>query len=312
MSIPLDKKCEMLLAFYDKTERKHWSLTGRNDASVATMCDVSPAADGEKPAERDLLAHYFYVGEIFLGLKKEYRDTITEICKRMGAGMAEFTRRDVLTVADYELYCHYVAGLVGIGLSRLFGNSNLEAASFAHASTEPLANAMGLFLQKTNITRDYREDVDQQPPRVFYPRAIWSLYGDSIDAFKRADKQRAGVRCVNHMITDALRHAPASIEYLAKLRHPDVFRFCAIPQVMAIATLERCYNNADVLTGAVKIRKGEALQLIADCGSFKGTLRAFDRYAARLESRIDTSDPNASATRTHIRTLQQSIAQFSQ
>ena len=27
--------------------------------------------------------------------------------------------REVLTVADYDLYCHYVAGLVGIGLSQV-------------------------------------------------------------------------------------------------------------------------------------------------------------------------------------------------
>lgn len=27
----------------------------------------------------------------------------------------------VETVEDYDLYCHYVAGLVGIGLSQLFG-----------------------------------------------------------------------------------------------------------------------------------------------------------------------------------------------
>jgi farnesyl-diphosphate farnesyltransferase len=27
----------------------------------------------------------------------------------------------VESVEDYDLYCHYVAGLVGIGLSQLFG-----------------------------------------------------------------------------------------------------------------------------------------------------------------------------------------------
>jgi farnesyl-diphosphate farnesyltransferase len=29
----------------------------------------------------------------------------------------------VVTKADYDLYCHYVAGLVGIGLSNLFAGS---------------------------------------------------------------------------------------------------------------------------------------------------------------------------------------------
>ena len=30
---------------------------------------------------------------------------------------------------------------------------------------------------------------------------------------------------------------------------PQVFRFCAIPQVMAIGTLALCYNNHEVFTG---------------------------------------------------------------
>lgn len=59
----------------------------------------------------------------------------------------------VVTVAEYNLYCHYVAGLVGVGLSQLFAASGLEDAQFA--DLEGLSNHMGLFLQKTNIIRDY-------------------------------------------------------------------------------------------------------------------------------------------------------------
>ena len=33
------------------------------------------------------------------------------------------------------------------------------------------------------------------------------------------------------MVTDALRHAPDSLTYLASIHDPHVFRFCAIPQV---------------------------------------------------------------------------------
>ena len=32
----------------------------------------------------------------------------------------------VVTVDDYDKYCHYVAGLVGIGLSKLFGKQWLS------------------------------------------------------------------------------------------------------------------------------------------------------------------------------------------
>lgn len=46
------------------------------------------------------------------------------------------------------------------------------------------------------------------------------------------------------------RHAPHCLQYMAKLRNRDIFRFCAIPQVMAIGTLSLCYNNPAVFTGA--------------------------------------------------------------
>ena len=37
----------------------------------------------------------------------------------MGAGMAEFIEKEVESVEDFDTYCHYVAGLVGIGLSKV-------------------------------------------------------------------------------------------------------------------------------------------------------------------------------------------------
>jgi Squalene/phytoene synthase len=40
---------------------------------------------------------------------------------------------------------------------------------------------MGLFLQKTNIIRDYREDLDDK--RKFWPRQIWSKYADDLGDF---------------------------------------------------------------------------------------------------------------------------------
>ena len=113
----------------------------------------------------------------------------------------------VESIKDYNLYCHYVAGLVGIGLSQLFASSGADGAgrraggrppgvgrgppgagrrkhaaapasapcrrASAHPHPPPhaprllgledaslsraegLANDMGLFLQKTNIIRDY-------------------------------------------------------------------------------------------------------------------------------------------------------------
>lgn len=57
---------------------------------------------------------------------------------------------------------------MGIGLSRLFSASELEDPIVGQ-DTE-LANSMGLFLQKTNIIRDYLED--QLEGREFWPKEV--------------------------------------------------------------------------------------------------------------------------------------------
>jgi len=85
--------------------------------------------------------------------------------------MTEFLQKKVITQQDYELYCHYVAGLVGIGLSKLFHHSGLEGERFSNV--DEISNSMGLFLQNTNIIRDYLEDINENPPRVFYPKDTW-------------------------------------------------------------------------------------------------------------------------------------------
>ena len=171
---------------------------------------------------------------------------------------------------------------------------------------------MGLFLQKTNITRDYREDIDQEPePRVFYPRSVWARYADDIYEFRDPANVVNGVRCVNHMVADAMRHTCASLDYLSRLRQPDIFRFCAIPQAMAIATLERLYNNPKVLQTVVKIRKAEAVYLIEQCTDFAGTIRAFAFYSDSLRSKVDESDPTSEALLESLDALDESIRKFS-
>ena len=174
-----------------------------------------------------------------------------------------------------------------------------------------LANSMGLFLQKTNIIRDYLEDyVDG---RAFWPRSVWTKYATISDLgdFTRPAARGGGdakcinteaaqaivtkgashraLHCLNDLVADALELVPDALEYLSRLKTPEVYRFCAIPQVMAIATLYECFDNEEVFTGVVKIRKGTAARLIVDTqkGHFT-TLQTFRRYALLLQKRAST------------------------
>jgi hypothetical protein len=44
------------------------------------------------------------------------------------------------------------------------------------------------------------------------------------------------LQCLNHLVTNALVHVPDCLEYLSRLHTPEVFKFCAIPQVRQPAT----------------------------------------------------------------------------
>jgi len=243
-----------------------------------------------------LMLEFNNVTEAFLSLEEGYQKVIYDITKRMGLGMKEFIPKEVKTTDEYDLYCHYVAGLVGIGLSQLFAACKLESPKFA--TMDKLSNDMGLFLQKTNIIRDYLEDIMEEPaPRMFWPREIWGKYAEKLDEFKEPENREEAVKCLNHMITDALKHAVKSLDYMSDLRHPWVFRFCAIPQVMAIATLAKCYNNGKVFEGVVKIRRGKTAKIVTGLNTFNDLVLAFYNYAGDIAASVQPSiDPSAKET----------------
>lgn len=191
-------------------------------------------------------------------MKNRYRQVIKETARKMGAGMAEFIEKDVESIADYDLYCHYVAGLVGYGLSELFIKSGLETDVELVNNTQ-LSNEMGLFLQKTNIIRDFHEDIHED--RVFWPSNVWKKHAKLLEDFLEPSNIDNAVRCLNELVTNALTHAPSVLDYLSRLKDQQIFNFCAIPQVMAIATLALIYNNKGVFKGAEKIRRGLAAKV---------------------------------------------------
>jgi farnesyl-diphosphate farnesyltransferase len=184
---------------------------------------------------------------------------------------------------------------VGEGLSRLFTSTGYESPKVA-AVCDTTADTMGLFLQKTNIIRDYLEDyVDG---RAFWPQEIWKIYSPNGDLgdFSKAQYQVQAVSLLNHLITDALECIPECLEYMTLLKTEEVFRFCAIPQVMAIATLAELYNNPKVFTGVVKIRKCQAAKLILDTKSVGGLHKWFNVLTRSVLRRVPANDPSAAKT----------------
>jgi len=274
MKPPVGDKVSILKSFYLHLKEPGWKLNGY----------------GDKKDEIVLIQNFDKVIECLLKIKPKYFDVIEDIAKQMGNGMAEFLEKKVITMEDYNKYCWYVAGTVGEGCSRLFSVSGIEDPRMA--SARHLYTSMGLFLQKTNITRDYLEDLQEQPPRVFYPKVIWSKYASDIADFKDPKNVKNALLCLNDMVTDAITHAADCLDFLEMIKEASVFKFCAIPQVMAIATLYDCYNNPDVFKKEVKIRKSLALKMIMTADTFKSVLSTFYLYCNKFRKSIPKGDPN--------------------
>lgn len=119
-------------------------------------------------------------------------------------------------------------------------------------------------LQKTNVTRDYLEDINKSSaPRMFWPREIWGKYVERLEVsmhqtlahnpclslcpcfyhypvdsmavnlqdFKYDEHAEVAVECLNEMVTNALSHTVDCLQYMAALREITNLRFCAMPQV---------------------------------------------------------------------------------
>ena len=277
MTLPISKKVPLLRNFHKTMDQDGWQF------------------HESKEKDRELLEKFHVVITELKKIKQPYREIIDDMTRKMGNGMADYAQntemilKGVQTIADYELYCHYVAGLVGEGLTRLFVSSGLANPKLA--DRPGLTESMGQFLQKTNIIRDLHED--WQDGRRWYPKEIWSKHVDKWEDLFDPKFRPQALNCVSAMVLDALKHAEDCLFYMAGMRDQSVFNFVSIPQTMAIATLELVFRNPAVLQRNVKITKGDACKIMLESTqNLEVAAQIFKRYARRIHKKNDPLDPN--------------------
>jgi len=150
---------------------------------------------------------------------------------------------------------------------------------------------MGQFLQKTNIIRDVREDFDDN--RRFWPKEIWSKHVDKFDDLFDLKHREAALNCSSEMVLNSLRHAEECLFYMAGIKDQGVFNFVAIPQTMAIATLELVFQNPRIFESNVKITKGDTAQILIESSqNLRSVCGVFKRYVRRIHKKNTPKDPN--------------------
>ena len=275
------------------------------------VCLCSLKGVGETPTERHLLEHLDVVRTCLYDtntITTGSREIICEVTAEMATGMAlrqNDTRAWLKTWEDYDQYCYYVAGVVGLGLTRLFVSSGAELPRyFAGARDDALA--IGRFLQKTNIIRDFREDLDQG--RVWWPEVAWGGPPTSPPSSPKSlpirrpqdltlpENWALALHALSCLIGNALQDLPRCIVYLSNLESVRVLRFCAINQLLALATLIQCYRNPAIFSSStpIKVRRSFVVSVFLQLTSFSRVVTLFVRLAKALRARVDlTRDSHA-------------------
>ncbi|KIJ21228.1 hypothetical protein PAXINDRAFT_160473 [Paxillus involutus ATCC 200175] len=258
-------KQPMLRSFHEKTVTPGWTFT----------------ESGPNEKDRQFLV--------------EYKEMILDICAKMEVGMADYAHKAatagsvyIETVAEYDLYCHYAAGLVGEGLIRISSASGKEAPWLCQELE--FANSFALILQKKNIIRDFRED--DELGRFFWPKVIWAKYGfeEMKDLYGKGAVEHA-TWIQSAMIVDALRHACDALDFLKLLRTWSVFVFCSVPVCMAVVSLLLCFTNPEMFQRNIKIREA-AGKLVMRAKNTREVSLIFRDYVRKIYDKAKPQDPN--------------------
>lgn len=109
---------------------------------------------------------------------------------------------------DLSRYCYRVAGTAGLACVWIWG---LKAGVDPRRARE-LALRRGQAFQRTNILRDFRQDFDESPSRVYLPREVFARHGLSPDQVRRWERADACAALVAEQAVIAREHYEASAE----------------------------------------------------------------------------------------------------
>lgn len=194
----------------------------------------------------------------FFAFDKNIQNISTTYLKEMSYGMLYYQDHEVETFDDLDDYCYYVAGTVGLYLTKLVEIVDEKELSIDYSKS------FARFLQKVNIIRDAKEDLKEN--RIFWPKeALGELKIE--DLFENKDYENQALEILNNMINNALSEFEQTIYYISSIDSKvskGYRQFTLVSAIMAYETLKLLRNNYNIFSGEpVKIPKKLTLEIIA-------------------------------------------------
>ena len=190
--------------------------------------------------------------------------------EEMNQGMQKYLNREVKSFSELDEYCYYVAGTVGGFLTETI-IYKFEISKNGQQILLNNFNSAGLFLQKVNLIRDIREDLESRD------KHFWPLEELGISEKELSDPQfkEKALAALTEMLADVKKHIPALKKYYLAL--PDELKgykkFFAVNNALGLATLDKLEANSDVFYGDKPVKTSKL--------TFLNIIRAPEKYFLR-------------------------------
>lgn len=192
-------------------------------------------------------------------LDAEQRAAVYDCVREMALGMLEMQQRsrpDGLRDRDeLDRYCYYVAGVVGVMLTRLFCHYS-PATDTRRDALMRLAPSFGQGLQMTNILKDLWED--RARGVCWLPRSVFADYGFDLGELSTAPLPASFHAGMEHLVGVAHAHLGNAFRYvlLIPAEESEIRDFCLQALGMAMLTLRKIHRHPQFRAGhEVKISR---------------------------------------------------------
>ena len=215
----------------------------------------------EDKALRRLTENASILREAYDNLEPSIKDSSFKWLEEMNEGMKEFLTTEVDNFNDLDRYCYYVAGTVGGFLTDLIIDKSYLAGTEKEKLKDNFEDA-GLFLQKVNLIRDIKKDIEQRN-KNFWPMKSLGISEDMILDIQYKEEV---MTALSEMLEDVKQHIEGLVLYMEGI--PDFYsgykKFFCVNNALGLATLEKMEGNQDLFYGRkkVKVPKIEFLKII--------------------------------------------------
>ncbi len=205
-------------------------------------------SDHTIPAEHDLIKNTAAVIRITHSFNTTQRAALERCVRIMGKGMADYQETETLDglkdLPAMNLYCYYVAGVVGEMLTELFCDYS-AAINRNKPIMMKLAVSFGQGLQMTNILKDIWND--RERGACWLPQDIFLQQGLQLSELQDGNSDIRFQQGLGVLIGIARDHLQNALTYTCLLpaEEKGIRKFCLWALGMAILTLNKINQHRD-------------------------------------------------------------------